>query len=1028
MPPTPRVLVPSIGFAALAFAAQVLSQAAAPPGPTPEEIAALQAVLLRAGTSPAPRPSPTPTPVAVVTIDLAKPAGSPQRFEVPTGLVEIRVQNAAPGVPYTVNLRRPGGTGMGVNISGPYPSELTTKADRPECEDWISAKQAYFRVTREAEAAAARDAMLRAASASKCPQARLESPHLVDRLGPMPAPLLFGVAPGAASQVVVERLDAARKPVARWEAVLQGPDRPSGWRYGNEGQWLVATTATDIARLVRYARTSKLPELTLAVDSLPPAGKLPAYRLRFAGDASWKAPAVDLQVQEHVWAPATYQPLAAKLLAQEGLKGKPSAGSDRLLEALTDLRADVLLAENRRLSEELAAHPLDPRLHEQAALLLGAFGLREGEGTFADLRPTLCAMSAHLALAMALRGKAPVSSEGALASVLVDILSDRFVPAAAGLARLETTLKEPSAQPWLRALDLRASRAWKRLESPTRATLLERICFVRALHAAIGETPALEFLEQGGQEAVVDWVRILFSSPGVSVEVTNSLGSIAVAAELGDAAPLVGVAPTASPETIIGALGRLEGQAEPRLGQGPRPVVASRTFLAAAAGRQILAAARAEVYGLDHMLGLEEDAHERSDELSKLLEPLALADLLRLPWYSQRGQAGLQVQVGACARGAELLGRRPEAVGEDGWRAIDSTCVKEREAGLVPRVEQWLEPAIPAGTAYAATARLYVAARQKLGPEDAEALFALSPRSQTILNYYANQALRRGPTAEDIKAAWGAAWDTEALPLYMLVQLAKEGSSSAELLELRGRQCNLEASHCLEYGAELADAGQIEKAVSVYEKAVATVRDRVAVANDADWLADYYIDNGRTEAALRLASEVGEVYSAAGLFTQARVLERLGRLDEAEAVYRVESERYRSGGLAAFYVRRSRRGDQAYADRASLALKKLFPSGLVPADITKMEPPPPFRAAGTGLPLDQRWMTPRYVKAGLQAGDIILAVDGIRIGDAEQWYCVRSFTDDPRISLVVERGGKLIEIKGLFQRDKFGPPAKAKGL
>lgn len=1023
-----RLSAATIGLFTFLFVGEALSQYSAPPPPppgTPEYEAWLESlpkVPPRPAATPTPQPAPTPTPAAVVTIDLAKPAGVPQRFEVPSGLIEVRVQNAAPGARYEVRLTQPGGTGRSITLQGPYPHELTAKAAQPECEDWMRAKQAFLSVTREGEATVARDAMLRAAGESTCRLAKLESASLLSRLSPRD--LKFGVAPGAPSQVAVERLDEAQKPVARWEGLLQGPDRPSGWRHRNEGEWLVASTATDIARLVRYARTRSLPDLTVEVERLPQAGKLPAYRLRFGGDAGWKVPGVDVQIQEHVWAPATYQPLAARLLALEGLKGKPSAGSDPLLVSLADLRTKVLLAENDRLSRELAESALDPRVHERAALLLGAFGLREGSGEFADLRPTLCAMAAHLALAAVLRGNAPISPEGAVASVLIDVLSDRFVPAAGGVARLETTVREPAAGPWLRALDLRASGAWKRLENPTRATLLERICYVRALEGAVGESPALDFLEQGGREPLVDWVRIFFSSGSASVEVANLLGSTAVAAELQDAAGLAEAASTASPETIVGALARLERQAEPRLGPGPRPVVASRTFLAAAAARQVLDAARAEVNGLRNMLGLEEEAQERSDELSKLLEPLPLANLLRIPWNSQRGQSGARVQGEACAKVTELLGRRPEVFTEDAWLQTER-CGRERDAGILPRGEQWLEPGIPVGTAYAAPLRLRFG-REKVRAEDVADLYALWPRNSTILATYAVRNLGRRQTADDIKAAWGAAWDKERLPLLMLVDLAKGSPNSANLLDLRGRQCDLDASYCMDYGAELAAADQTQKAVSAYEKAFAGARDRVAVSIDADWLADYYLDDGRPQDALRLAREVGEVHSRAGLFTHARVLERLGRLDEAEAVYRAESQRYKTGSLGAFYIRRFRRGDAAYAERASAAQKVLFESGLVPADITKMEPLPPVRTPGSGLSLDQQWrMTPRYVKAGLKAGDTILAVDGIRIGNAEQWYCVRSFTDAQTIGMIVQRAGKLIEIKGPFQREKFGPPVKA---
>ncbi len=70
------------------------------------------------------------------------------------------------------------------------------------------------------------------------------------------------------------------------------------------------------------------------------------------------------------------------------------------------------------VSETLSKDMRDARAHEGAALVLGAFALRESAGFFSDVRWTLNRMTAHLAMAAALRGAdEPASIDGALAEV-----------------------------------------------------------------------------------------------------------------------------------------------------------------------------------------------------------------------------------------------------------------------------------------------------------------------------------------------------------------------------------------------------------------------------------------------------------------------------------------------------------------------------------------------------------------------------------------------------------------------------------
>src|SRR5258707_15317749 len=89
-----------------------------------------------------------------------------------------------------------------------------------------------------------------------------------------------------------------------------------------------------------------------------------------------------------------------------GLSAGSFGGYDNisLLAKLTDGTARTIEKENLSLSYDLENDFSNPALHEQAAVLLGAFTLREHSGDFYEIRSPLCRITAHLAMARYLGG------------------------------------------------------------------------------------------------------------------------------------------------------------------------------------------------------------------------------------------------------------------------------------------------------------------------------------------------------------------------------------------------------------------------------------------------------------------------------------------------------------------------------------------------------------------------------------------------------------------------------------------------
>jgi hypothetical protein len=209
--------------------------------------------------------------------------------------------------------------------------------------------------------------------------------------------------------------------------------------------------------------------------------------------------------------------------------------------------------------------------------------------------------------------------------------------------------------------------------------------------------------------------------------------------------------------------------------------------------------------------------------------------------------------------------------------------------------------------------------------------------------------------------------------------------------------------------------------------------DEVFVSNNARWTIDYYLDTGREAAARQLAKRTAGTGALSGLLNQAFLLERLGDLAGAEAIQRAGKERYQYDvPLLQFYFRRSQAGDAAgFAAPGTEATRRLFPEGLRRLDMAgarALQPSPlTRRIPGFVVSQDPTAAEPvdeRFVLLGLEAGNIIVAANGIRIENHDQWVAVLSLSDAPIVSLLVWRAGEVVEVNGVFRRSRHGSPRK----
>lgn len=114
-----------------------------------------------------------------------------------------------------------------------------------------------------------------------------------------------------------------------------------------------------------------------------------------------------IELTGYVWAPDGFVPWCKMMLGglSEKIPQTETQPDSEYPLRLTNPLPEALTREDKRISEALTSNPLDPTAHEEAALLIGSFAMRQPEGAFADIKAELSAITAHLALADAIRGK-----------------------------------------------------------------------------------------------------------------------------------------------------------------------------------------------------------------------------------------------------------------------------------------------------------------------------------------------------------------------------------------------------------------------------------------------------------------------------------------------------------------------------------------------------------------------------------------------------------------------------------------------
>jgi tetratricopeptide (TPR) repeat protein len=220
------------------------------------------------------------------------------------------------------------------------------------------------------------------------------------------------------------------------------------------------------------------------------------------------------------------------------------------------------------------------------------------------------------------------------------------------------------------------------------------------------------------------------------------------------------------------------------------------------------------------------------------------------------------------------------------------------------------------------------------------------------------------------------------------------------------RRCDLAAGSCAAVADWLLLDDRERDAVRMYERFMAQARDEVAIAHNINWLVRYYRDQGRLDDAVALAQHGAATQSRGGLEALADLLDAERHYEQAEQVYRMIAEHYNiTAPLGTFLMRRALDAhDKALEIEASDLLRHDFPNGLERLVLYALHGSPTdgiaFKTFGR-----------RPASVGLEATDVIVAVDGWRVRTAGQYMDASRLATGDMMTFVVWRNGQYREIR-----------------
>jgi tetratricopeptide (TPR) repeat protein len=786
-----------------------------------------------------------------------------------------------------------------------------------------------------------------------------------------------------------------------------------------EGRWLVDEVTRDIAEIILFSTDSTTDVAEVLNLTVLRKTYDDTYEVIARGPKGTINHTVALK--HHIWSPADHAPWAAAVLKAWGPE-QPAGGTTSTVKdadgvalamQLTDPTSRNVVKEERRISGLLTKAPLDPELHEQAALVIGTFALRENAGNFNDLRPALCRMAAHLSLARALR---PASGTcGKLAEVVQLTLAMRQAEALELLEKLPAGL-----EPWVMALKLRNTGDWRLCSNPEKATFLEQIMWSRALARGVNPSPLQAFLTKHlAQSTAPDWSRAaihsiwgvehghVFIKPSITLEIAD----FAMASEAWDGRPPKG-------SELLSFLNEPATRSVGKSASGFELTVLGWGQIAAFYQRHLCAAIYATDYFLRRMWGVPDQATAFEHGVHSQFSHLRLYPLLVRQMIDGGSGQFLPKPIldDFMRKAAEMCKDEPQLISSSHWTLLITN--PDRAVAMPPASgPAWFQPSLPKGTAYDFDDRFLELKLPALPPGQTnydnfwQGALALAPYDYEIRRVYVHSCPGTRPPLERDKELFKNMSEFNIRAMRRIAYHSeKDAKAFAAAMSL---VCAYNPNDYLLVADKLAEAGHKEEAAAAYQAAFDKASDRVSMANKSEWIVNYYFEQGRKEDALKIALHAAEVYSASGLETAGKLMERMEKWEEAAGYYEAIEERYDDSGPMVQFIIRRKEKDPAMAELYKAHIDDKFPRGFQKAVFADFLAEPDKGVEITGeSEFTRKW--------NLRAGDIIVALDGIRIETFPQYNLVRSLQPDTTpLALIVWNGTRYREVSATVPKRRF---------
>ena len=768
--------------------------------------------------------------------------------------------------------------------------------------------------------------------------------------------------------------------------------------FQDESQFIVETIVSDLAEQIYYAKFHQVPDQSgfhvSADETADSSFGAPVYDVQVDLDAKYHGFKTRLKVNGPIWSPEVYDDLTAQLSQLVGLTtGTQGNSTDiELLSKLTDGTATTIEQENQHLSKALENNFSDGSLHEKAALLLGAFTLREHSGDFYEIRSPLCRITAHLAMARYLDGKNLSAINGRMAEAILYTLMNNEADALQKLKNIPTT--DPAVVSWVRALQARNTGDYRPLDKLNGLSQIECINWFYALDPSADTGIAWSKLNDA-QKRTPDFVRIA-NENDYPVGVGHELLALSIPAEFEEISTIYQISQNKKlgREEFVPALNWMPDRCFSPGADGTVGVhVIGWGLWSGFFQRQFCHAIEHDFDFLERKWGVPDDAKSFSDKCDA-----RFGDLRLYPFVRRLNAVDSETYHKSVDDGFKVTVATPQLVPAECWDYLDYWLNRNDyyHPNPNPHINEWHKHNPPPGTAYNPLPRMDHPSLVWRPDSTAllDKLHEMAPYDKNISWYIWKTKYKENPTYDQALTLF-----KPILPfsVYAMRKVANTVTNQPDLYEiLLSKSATLNPSDYFTLADYFLDRKQNEKATQYYEKGAKMDPDPLSIAAHANWLIHYYLRNGRTQEARRLADFAGDVYSEKGLEAKADYLEATDDPDGAFEWFSKIEERYNdSSPMVAFCLRyKAKTGDNRFDYQLQSHIGKLFPQGMEKVKLDDFHSPPTDGVVFT----DESDL---LRAAGLSKGDIIVAVYGIRVHDSPQYNYGRKLSSTPELDLIV---------------------------